>query len=300
MTSSLSSRRTGVAAFGLLALSTLLTGVSGEQVPLDVLRIGASGTLTGKADSPKEKAGLKTLHRFIKEETGLESEIVGEKNWEELAGRLAKGDLHLAMFQGYEFAWAREKYPRLTPLVIAINGERYQVAHVMTRRSNPANEFVSLEGSTLALPVTSHGFLRLFAQRQGEAAGKNGETFFARITSPDNAEDALDDVVDGKVQAAVIDQAALDAYKRRKPGRYRQLKEIVRSQPFPPMVVAYHGSTLDRATLQRFKTGLLNAAGKKKGETLLTLSRLTGFEEVPEDFDRVLAQTRKAYPAGKK
>jgi ABC-type phosphate/phosphonate transport system substrate-binding protein len=213
---------------------------------------------------------------------------------------MGQAELHLAMFQGYEFAWAQEKYPELKPLAIAVNGERYPVAHVVTRRSNPARQFVALQGGSLSLPVTSHGFLRLFVERQSEANGKNSETFFATITFPDNVEDALDDVVDGRVQATVVDQAALDAYKRRKPGRSRQLKEVARSQPFPPMVVAYHGSTLDSATLQRFQHGLLNAVNKKKGETLLTLSRLTGFEPVPEDFDRVLAETRKAYPPGKK
>jgi phosphonate transport system substrate-binding protein len=284
-------------AFGLVSL---LAGPAHGQPRIDVLRIGASGTLTGKADSPREKAGLKMLHRFIKEETGLESEIVGEKNWEDLAGKLAKDELHLGVFQGYEFAWAQEKYPGLKPLVIGVNGRTYQVAHVLTRRTNPAVEFVALQGTSLSLPVTSHGFLRLFVERQSEAGGKNGETFFAKITYPDNVEDALDDLVDGKVQAAVVDQAALDAYKQRKPGRYKQLKEIARSRPFPPFVVAYHGSTLDRATRARFKTGLLEASAKKKGETLMTLSRMTGFVAVPEDLDRILAETRKTYPPRKK
>jgi phosphonate transport system substrate-binding protein len=285
---------------GPIALLALLAGVASGQARIESLRIGASGTLTGKADSPKEKAGLKTLHRFIKEETGLENQMFGEKTWEELAGKMAKGELHLAVFQGYEFAWAQEKYPALRPLAIGVNAERYPAAHVVTRRSNPATEFVSLQGSVLSLPASSHGFLRLFVEKQAEASGKNGETFFTRIATPDNVEDALDDVVDGKVQAAAIDQAALDAYQRRKPGRYKQLKELARSKPFPPLIVAYYGSNLDRGTLERLKAGLLGAASKKKGETLLTLSRLTGFEAVPEDLDRVLAETRKAYPPGKK
>jgi ABC-type phosphate/phosphonate transport system substrate-binding protein len=290
----------GLCLLGLVALPVLPIAVPAEQAGLEVLRIGASGTLTGQADSPKEKAGVKTLQRFIKEETGLQSEIFGEKNWLDLARQMARGELHVAMLQGYEFAWASAKYPDLKPLVIAVNREIYPMAHLLTRRNNSATEFVALQGASLAVPITSHGFLRLFVERQSEAAGKSGQTFFTRISTPDNVEDALDDVVDGKVKAVVIDQAALDAYKQRKPGRYKLLKEIARSRPFPPMVVAYYGSTLDPATLQRFKTGLLNAAGKKKGETLLTLSRLTGFEAIPEDFDRVLAETRKAYPPQQK
>jgi ABC-type phosphate/phosphonate transport system substrate-binding protein len=284
----------------LCALPALLSTPVSSQTQIAVLRIGASGSLTGKTDSAKEKAGLKTLHRFLLEETGLENEIIGAKNWEELAGKMAKDELHLGVLQGYEFAWAQEKFPGLKPLAVGVNGERYPVAYILTSRSNAAREFVGLQGSALALPLTCHGFLRVFVEQQSEAAGKNHEAFFSKIISVDNVEDALDDVVDGTSQATVVDRAALEAYMRRKPGRYKQLREVARSQPFPPLVVAYHGSALDQATLQRFKDGLLNAVNKKKGETLLTLSRLTAFEAVPEDFGRVLAETRKAYPPGKK
>ena len=69
-----------------------------------------------------------------------------------------------------------------------------------------------------------------------------------------------------------------------------------RERSFPPAVVAFYASVLDEATLRRFKERLLAAASKEKGETLLTLSRLTGFVSVPEDFVKVLAETRKAYP----
>src|SRR5262249_38599769 len=98
------------------------------------------------------------------------------------------------------------------------------------------------------------------------------------------------------VKAAVADRAALDGYKRRKPGRFKQLKEVAHSQPFPPTTVAYYDSFLDEATLRRFRDGLLNAGRTERGETMLTFFRLTGFESVPSDLDRVLAQTRKAYP----
>jgi ABC-type phosphate/phosphonate transport system substrate-binding protein len=133
-------------------------------------------------------------------------------------------------------------------------------------------------------------------ERQSQANGKELKTFFSRSTSPENVEDALDDAVDGVVQAAVVDRASLEAYKRRKPGRFNRLKEVAHSQPFPPTVVAYYGTVLDQATLQRFQDGLLGASRKDRGQTLLTQFRLTGFDPVPSDFDRVLAQTRKNYP----
>ena len=291
------SKKLLLAAFaGAVFLTFLRTVASSQQVRPEILRIGASGTLTGKADDPKEKAGLRTLRRFIKEETGLNSDITGQMNWQTLAEKLSRGELHLAFFQGYEFAWAQEKYADLKPLSIAVNVDRYPVACVVVRRDNKARNFPDLRNQSLALPISSLGFLRLYVERQSEAHGKRAEDYFSSITSPDNAEDTFDDVVDGNVNVTVVDAVALEAYKRRKPCRFKRLKELTRSQPFPPGVVAYYGSVLDEATLRRFKDGLLGASRKKKGQTLLTLSKLTSFDAAPDELERVLVQTRRAYP----
>jgi len=151
-------------------------------------------------------------------------------------------------------------------------------------------------GLSFAIPSTGQRFLRLYAERQAQAAGKNLEVFFAKIATPENVEDALDDVVDGTVQAAVTDRAALEAYKRRKPGRFAKLKEVAKSKPFPPPLVAYYDNVLGQSTRALFKKGLLDASRKERGQTMLTLFHLTGFTTAPADFGRVLAETRKTYP----
>ncbi len=281
-------------ACALAALLLVWVGAgAGRQAKVDVLRIGTSG---GLATEKKEASALETLKAFIKEETGMDNEILRQKDWRELVDRLAKGELHLGVLQGYEFAWAREKYAGLKPLALAVNVHTYPVAHVVTRQNNKAKGFSDLQGQSLALPETGQRFLRLFVDHQAQAAGKKAEGFFSKITTPDNVEDALDDAVDGVVDAVAADRAALEAFKRRKPGRFRQLKEVARSKPFPPPLIAYYGKALDEATRERFRTALLGASRKEKGETTLTLFRLTGFVAVPEDFDKVVAETRKTYP----
>ena len=289
--------RSPVRLFVLAAALSLPCALArGQPARIDVLHIGATGTMTGDADSSKEKGAGQTLRRFIKDETGLTNDIVREEDWQKLADRMKKGELHVGVFQGYEFAWAQERHPDLKPLAVAVNGRRYPVAHVLARRDNAAGDFAGLKGQSLCLPVSNQEFLRLFLERQSEANGQKADAFFSKITAPDNVEDALDDVVDGKVRAVVVDGAALEAYQRRKPGRARQLKEVARSEPFPPAVVTCYGSALDEATRRRFRDGLVGAAKKERGEMLLTLSRLTGFEDVPEDFAKVLGATCKAYP----
>jgi ABC-type phosphate/phosphonate transport system substrate-binding protein len=284
----------GCALVALLVLSSAM--VDGQQAKVEVLHIGTSASLATAGGGDKEKSALESLKAFIKDETGLNNDIVREKDWRELLQKMAKGDLHLGVFQGYEFAWAQPDQPKLKPLALAINVYRYPTAHVVTQRENKAKNFADLQGQSLAVPATGQGYLRLFVEHECQAAGKRIEDFFSKITNAEDIEAAIDDVVDGVTQAMVVDRATLEAYKRRKPERFKNLKEVARSQPFPPPLVAYYDDVLDEPTRKRFRDGLLKASEKDRGQTMLTLFRLTGFEAPRDDFDKVLAETRKNYP----
>jgi ABC-type phosphate/phosphonate transport system substrate-binding protein len=290
-----SSRRLA-AVVCVLALLSPTGARTQQQGKISVLRIGTSGTLSPVGSDEKE--ALQSLQNFIKDETGFANELIREKDWQELAEKMTKGDLHLGVFKGYEFAWAQQKYPDLKPLALAENTRLYTEVYVVTRRDNPAMGFAGLQGQSLALPNTGQPELRLFVAQQCQAQGKKLNTFFAKVTSPNDVEEALDNVVDGVVQAAVADYTSLDAYKGRKPGRFKVLHYVARSKALPPPVVAYYNQVLDQATLKRFQQGLLNASKSDRGQTLLTLFRLTDFAKVPGDFNEVLAETRKKYPPG--
>jgi ABC-type phosphate/phosphonate transport system substrate-binding protein len=284
----------------VLALSALL-GVAavlcyGRPEKFDVLHIGLSSPLGADKEGPKEKAAAATLQLFIKSETGMSDEIVCQRDWRELADKLAKGELQVGVFQGYEFAWAQEKHPSLKPLALALTACRNPTACVMVRRDGEAQEFADLRGQSLVLPDTGQRHLRLFVERESQARGTELKEFFSKISSPQNVEDCLDDVVDGTMQAAVVDHSALEAYKERKPGRFGQLKEVARSRPLPPVVVAFCDKVLDGTTVQRFRKGLVDSRNKEKGRMMLTLFRLTAFEVAPDDFGEMLAEAREAYP----
>lgn len=285
-----------LAGLSLLVVTINLLANGQQPAKVSVLQIGNSGSLALDAEAGKEDAALDTLKGFIKEETGFANEIVKLKDWRELADKLVTGKVHLGVFQGAEFAWARDTHPKLKPLALAVNVHQYRTAHVIVRQDSTAADFKALAGQTAALARGSQAHVRLFMERQCEAQGKPPEKFFGKVTTPETIEDAVDDVVDGIVQAAVVDRVALEAYKRRKPGRFSRLKELAHSQPLPPPLVAYQEGVLDDDTLRRFRDGLLNAKRKERGERLLTLFRLTGFEPVPKDFEQVLAATRTTYP----
>jgi ABC-type phosphate/phosphonate transport system substrate-binding protein len=271
----------------------------GQSEKSDVLRIGLSGPLASDTQGPKEKAVAAMLQAFIKSETGINDEIVCQKNWRDLADKLAKGQLQAGVFQGYEFAWAQEQHPSLRPLVLALTGPRNLTACVVARCDGKANQFDDLRGQSLGLPDTGQRHLRLFVERECQAHGTEPDAFFSKISSPQNVENCLDDVVEGTMQAAVVDHAALEVYKERKPGRFNQLKGVAKSRPLPPVVVAFCDKVLDEYTVRRFRERLVESQNKEKARMMLTLLRLTAFELAPDNFEEVLAETRKAYPPPK-
>jgi len=284
-----------VVVVGALATSSLLVldNAASGQKKIDVLHIGTSGSVSGEMGK-KGDAALETLKAFIKDETGFQNDIVNEKNWQELTEKLAKGQLHIGVYQGHEYAWAQEKHGELQPLALAINVYHYPVAYVITQKDNPAKDFAGLQGQSLALSGNNPPYLSFYLER--EAKGKKLDKFFSKITAPETVEDAIDDVVDGVVQVAVVDRTGLEGFKRRKPGRFAKLKAVVHSEPFPPTVIAYYDKVVDDATLARFKDGIVGASKKEKGQMMLTLFRLSGFEDAQPDFAKVLSATRKMYP----
>ena len=78
---------------------------------------------------------------------------------------------------------------------------------------------------------------------------------------------------------------------------FAKLKELLKSESFPDTVVAYHRGALDDATLKLFRDGLIKADKTATGRLLLMLWMLTAFEPVPPDFDQMLTDIAKAYPA---
>ena len=289
----------GVVFFaGLLATWLICSGANGEQGKTKLLHIGVTGALESGRNPAEKKAALATLKKFIETETGFANEIVEEKDWQTLAEQLANGRIQLGALHGFEFAWAKQRYPALQLLALAVNGHTYLETYLVVRKDSKATNFAGLQGQSIAMLGHSHGaFARLYVDRECQANNKKPKDFFSKIVIKDNVEDILDDVVDGTEQAAVVERIGLEAYKRRKPGRFNRLKEIAKSPQVVPALIAYYDNKLDAATLARFRKGMLSANQKEKGQTLLTMFRLTGFEAVPADFKEKLLETQKAFPA---
>jgi ABC-type phosphate/phosphonate transport system substrate-binding protein len=270
-------------------------GLQQAQQP-QLLRIGTSGSLALNSGNVSEQAAIDTLKSFIKDETGFDNEILKQNSWRDLAEKMRAGQLDLGVFQGCEFAWAKEKYPQLNALATAVNVYQNRYAYIVARKDNPVQNFAGLKGQAIAIPASAEGQLALFVDHLASQAGKSPESYFSRETHPKSVEDAIDDVVDGVVQAAVVDRVGVEAYKRLKPGRFRQLKEVAHSGPFPSPVVADYNAKLDSATVSKVVNGLLSSNQTDRGQRLLEMFKLTGFQRPPADFDQLLQTVRRDYP----
>src|SRR5207245_4196523 len=95
---------------------------------------------------------------------------------------------------------------------------------------------------------------------------------------------------------AVVDAAALQCFQVRNPGRFKMIKVIDKSEPFPECVVAVWQGALDANVVGAFKVGMQNARARPLGRQLLSLMSMAGFEPVPANYPQQLAEIAKAYP----
>jgi ABC-type phosphate/phosphonate transport system substrate-binding protein len=287
-----------VPSAALLSMLLLMAGRSGAEnetraVPI---RIGLVNSLFRDTPEPLVNTMMQPFGAIMESQTGLAGKMVPAGDARHLGQLLAEDKVHLGVFHGFEFGWARLKHPEIRPLVIAVNQQRHLQALVVVRADAPPEGFASLKGKKLALPSHSREHCHLYLDRCCKTCGQEPKGFFGQVTTPDNVEDALDDLVDGLVNVVVVDSVSLECYRRRKPARCARLKVFQHSETFPAAVVAYHPGALDDDTLNKFRDGMINANKNALGRQFMTLWKLTAFEPVPADFDQTVTAIVKAYP----
>jgi ABC-type phosphate/phosphonate transport system substrate-binding protein len=227
----------------------------------------------------------------------LQGAVVTAGDAFDLGRRLNDREVALGVFCSFEFAWAQQKYPELRPLALAINHQSTQRALLVVRNDSTAKKLADLKGNTLALPRRTREHCVLFVDRECQALGTDAKEFFGTILNHSSIEDALDDILRDKVQAAVVDSVSLETYEQIKPGCFARLRILQESLPFPGVVVAYRQGGMDSSTLTKFRDGMITANQTARGRDLMALWKLTAFEEIPADFPNMMAAILKAYPA---
>jgi ABC-type phosphate/phosphonate transport system substrate-binding protein len=288
-------RATLVALVAGLSIS-FLSADEEQTSPPGTVRIGLVRTLFRDVPEPMVRLMMQPFNALMKEQTGMSGELIPCNDPCELGKRLHEGKMELGVFHGFEFGWAQQKYPDLRPLCIAINRHRNLTANVVVRSDGGASAISDLKGKIIALPRYLPGQCRLYLCRLCREAGSEPRQFFAKIITPGNVEEALDDVLRGKLQAAVVDGVSLECYAQVKSACFARLKVLKQSEVFPAAVVAYRQGAVDDSTLQRFRQGMVSASQTERGRDLMSMWKLTGFEDVPADYNTTLANIMRAYP----
>jgi ABC-type phosphate/phosphonate transport system substrate-binding protein len=280
---------------GLAALAPAPRLRAEENISPATVRVGIVRSLFRDCGHLSITTQLQPIKALMDAQTGLDSQVSVTNDSDDLGKQLTEGKVQLGVFYGYEFAWARQKYPELQPLVVTVSPHALK-AYLVVRNDSDVSCCRDLEGKTCAVSRQIRPYCGLFLDRCCKECGQAPQHFFSKITKPASIEQALAAVVEGQIQATVVDAFLLEWYHNRRPAEFARLKTVGQSEPFPAGVIAYVPGTIDETRLARFRDGLLNAHKSPGGEAVLTLCQIKRFDSVPADYDKQLAVVIKSYP----
>src|ERR1051325_683472 len=235
----------------------------------------------------------------MKSITGLEGTLSSRDEAFEVARKLDKGELQLAVFHGHEFAWVQKKYPKLTPMVMAVNKYHDVRAYVIVHKNNPAKTLADLRGKKIEVPMMSKQHCLICLERQcTDNAQPNLKAFFGDIGRPTIVISAFNGVASGTANAVLIDTIGVEQYKENKgPTFEKHLRILYQSESFPPPVIVYKEGSLEPATFAKVRDGLLKAHLNPAATDILKMWHIESFEPIPPTYSKSLVDVLKSYPS---
>jgi ABC-type phosphate/phosphonate transport system substrate-binding protein len=281
----------GVAAAAALGIGTgrLLAAAPG------VVKIGLVNSLFREVPQWAVMIAMQPFKNFLDAKMAVNSKLLNGGSPRQMGKDLTTGELDLGVFHGVEFAWARQKYPKLKAMFIAVNRVPVLHAHLIVNKNAKLDNLAALRNKKLLMPMRSREHCWMFLEKRCTRPGTKPNRYFDFRTALSN-DDALSAVAKRNAHAAVVDEVDWDDFKKNNPVQAANLRPLVSSEPFPCALVAYLPGHLNNKLAAKFKEGMLQAHKQPQGKDMLKVMRITGFEDVPDDFDKQLAAVAKAYP----
>ncbi len=287
-------RLTAALAVTVLLLQVDRPAVHGDHRP--AVNIGIPQNLFRDFPKVTVEALMPTFTKLMESQTGMRGRVILLSGPDEVRRYLVDNKVQLAVFHGFEFAWAKTQHDELKPLVVVIKQGTKLQAQVIVAKDSPVEKLEDLQGQPVAIPRGTPEHCRLFLSRRTRRIGQRMEQFFGSCVTPPHVAAALDDVAAGKVKATVVDSVAWENYQWMHPAKAAKLRPLVQSEPFPTGVIAYKEGVLPESDLQRFRQGLTSAHSRPEGMQLMMLWKMKRFDVAPPDFQETLAEIVKAYP----
>lgn len=287
-------RAIAVLLLTMVVVAVGLTPRADAVAPNGRLKLGVLQGMFRDVPPALLQATAKPFADLFYRQTGINGDVEMVPDCDTLAAKMTDKELQIGVFHGYEFAWVREKHPDVQPLVITIPPGRKCQACLVVHKNTKATTPADLKGECVVVPMYTKAHCYLYMDRLRVDLPEN--CCAKAKHDPVTPEEALDAVVGGTKQCALVDVSSLNSYESNKPGNFQELRVMARSEAFPPAVIAYRRGSLDQATVGQVRNGLLRANQTAQGRAFMMLWKLKGFEEVPEGFDAHLERIYKAYP----
>jgi ABC-type phosphate/phosphonate transport system substrate-binding protein len=282
----------------VLAVAVLVVGVglSPRAAAQDPdLKIGMMQSTFRDVQPAVVQALSRPFQTLFQRHTGLAGSIELVSSADVLASKLKDRSLDLGVFHGFEFAQQRTLHPDLTPVVVSVPVGEALEACIIVPIDSPVKQLSDLKGIDLVVPRSQKP--HVYAYIEKTRAGLPADSVKLVLKPTITGEEALNGVAGGEMGAVLIEVAALKAYSHLQPGASKQIREVVRSERFPPTVIAYKpGGKATAAMISKVRSGMINAEKSPQGRTLMMLWNLKGFAEVPVDYEAQLRTILKSYP----
>src|SRR5262249_7991729 len=229
----------------------------------------------------------------FKKETGFNGEVELMDDYETLAEKLDSKKVHFGVFHGFEYAWVKDRYPNLQPLVVADPKVGLVQACLVVNAQSTVKNPSDLPGNCVTIPIGTKAHCCLFLDRlqQGLPAGCCGPVAGTRTLGP---EEALDGVGVGKLPAVLVGISSLKIYQANKPTAAAKLKVLAQSEHFPPGVLVYRKDGVDPTVVDKVRNGLTRVQENAQGRAFLLVWKLNGFIVPRPEYDALLQKSLKA------
>ena len=278
----------------LLVLMGAISATRADDKPPVDLKMGMLQGMFRDVQPAMVQVLSKPFRELVYKQTGFTGDVDLCPDAMNLVEKLKDKKLQLGVFHGHEFAWAQQKCPDLIPIVVTIPPGGKAQSMIVVHIDCKAKSAADLVDDPVTLPRGTKAYSLLFLDKCRAGLGKAVAKPVTKVGM--TTEDLLNAVVLGEVAAALVDASTLDGYQSLQPGAFKQLKILVKSEMFPPAVVAYRKGSITEDDAAKIRKGLSTANQNASGKLLMTLWNLKGLEEPPADYQQKLDAILKAYP----
>ena len=281
------------------AAALLLLGTPPARAadPPGGLKIGMLSGMFRDQKPAMIQALAKPFRDLMTKHTGFNGDVEVVDDPLVLCDKLKDNKVHLGVFHGFEFAWAKQKCDDLVPIIITCPPGGCVQGLVVVPADSPAKSLADLKDAPVLIPRGAKAHTLVFLDKLRD--GLDAEAAKPTAMPDQTPDEVLTAVATGTAKAALVDGCAWEGYKVLHPGGGTALRVLAKSEEFPPAVLCYRKGSLTDDQVKQIRDGLIASSKTATGKVLMTLWNLKGFEAPPKGYQTSLDDILKAYPPPK-